>query len=380
METKIMDRIIMHYDMDAFFASVEIRDNPNLRGKPVIVGTRVVTTCNYEARKYGLHSAMSVKVARKLCPKGIYLEVDKDKYTNEAKKIQELIYTLSDKVEFLSLDEGYIDISKLYEKYKDLDFIANKFRERIFAKTGLTCSVGIAYNKLAAKISSEINKPNGYYIMENVEKFIDYVRTKDIRIIPGIGGKTETSLNKYGIYKVGDFYNHSLLVLQGILGHGRGLQLYEFSKGIDDRPIENERKHKSIGNETTLITPINNEDLIKINLRNIFEGVFRRFKETSFFARTVTIKIRYGNRQILQKSKSYKEYSDDYKEFLRIFNELVEELSLAEPILLYGVTFSNIIKTKNEQLSFSDLKSFKKMNKIMELKDKIKKMETKGEK
>ncbi|MBN2837204.1 MAG: DNA polymerase IV [Fusobacteriaceae bacterium] len=370
-----MERVIMHYDMDAFYASIEIRDNPHLKGKPVIVGTRVVTTCNYEARKYGLHSAMSVKEARKRCPRGIYLECRKDEYEKVAEEIQNLIYKISDKVEFVALDEGYVDITKLYEKYKDLDYIAKKFRERIYKKIKLTCSVGIGYNKLSAKISSEINKPNGYYIMRNERDFLEYITDKNIRIIPGIGGKTQAVLSKYGINTISDLKGRSLLELQGILGHVRGIQLYENARGVDSRGIEKERQNKSIGNETTLNFPVDDEDFIKENLKKIFEGVYRRLKFKNYFAKTATIKIRYSNREIVQKSKSLKHYSKNYLDFLTIFNELLEEIDLTKAIILYGFTFSNLEEKINEQLSLNDLDKIKKNSKIVELQDKIKKME-----
>lgn len=373
-----MKKLIMHYDMDAFYASVEIRDNPKLQGKPVIVGTRVVTTCNYEARKYGLHSAMSVKEAKKLCPKGIYLDCDKEKYYEISKTIQSLILKLSHDVEFIALDEGYIDISLLYEKYKDLDYIAKKFRERIYKHVKLTCSVGIGYNKLSAKIASEVNKPNGFFIIHDEEEFKNYVKDKNIRIIPGIGKKTQEILGKYGIETIKDIQNYSLLALQGILGHAKGIQLYENSLGVDNRKIEFERKNKSIGNETTLTVPVKNEILIKENLKNLFDGVFKRLKDSKYFSKTLTIKIRFSNRETIQKSKSLRDYSKNYLDLLSLFNELLEEIDFSKEILLYGATFSNLKESFSEQLSFKNIDKLNKNNKIIELQDKIKKMEQKN--
>lgn len=370
-----MDRIIMHYDMDAFYASIEIRDNPHLKGKPVIVGTKVVTTCSYEARKFGLRSAMSVKEARKLCPRGIYLPCDKEKYSKVAYEIQSLVLKLSDKVEFVAFDEGYIDITELYKKYNDLEYIAKKFRERIFERVKLTCSVGIGYNKLSAKISSEVNKPNGFFIMKDAEDFINHMKDKDIRKIPGIGGKTEIVLNHYGVYKIKELIDKNLIELQGIFGHARGIQLYENVRGIDYSPVENERQHKSIGNETTLNSPVRNEDFIKEALKRIFDGVCLRLKEKDYYAKTITIKIRFKNREVIQKSKSLKEYSKDNFEFLRIFNELLDEMNLENDIILYGVTFSNLQERIQEQLSFRDIKKIEKNNKILSLQEKIKNME-----
>ena len=375
-----MEKIIMHYDMDAFYASIEIRDNPYLKGKPVIVGTKVVTTCSYEARKFGLRSAMSVKEARKLCPRGIYLPCDKDKYAKVAYEIQSLVMKMSDKVEFVAFDEAYIDITDLYKKYGDLEYIAKKFRERIYEKVKLTCSVGIGYNKLSAKISSEINKPNGFYIMKNPEQFIEHMKDKAIRKIPGIGGKTETLLNRYGVFRIDELINKSLIELQGIFGHGRGIQLYENVRGIDHSPVANERQNKSIGNETTLNSPVKNEDFIKESLKKIFDGVCLRLKEKDFYAKTLTIKIRYSNREVVQKSKSLKEYSKEYSDFYRVFIELLDDINLDTEIILYGFTFSNLQEKIQEQLSFKDIKKFEKNNKILSLQEKIKEMEKKTKK
>ena len=375
-----MEKIIMHYDMDAFYASIEIRDNPYLKGKPVIVGTKVVTTCSYEARKFGLRSAMSVKEARKLCPRGIYLPCDKDKYAKVAYEIQSLVMKMSDKVEFVAFDEAYIDITDLYKKYGDLEYIAKKFRERIYEKVKLTCSVGIGYNKLSAKISSEINKPNGFYIMKTPEQFIEHMKDKAIRKIPGIGGKTETLLNRYGVFRIDELINKSLIELQGIFGHGRGIQLYENVRGIDHSPVANERQNKSIGNETTLNSPVKNEDFIKESLKKIFDGVCLRLKEKDFYAKTLTIKIRYSNREVVQKSKSLKEYSKEYSDFYRVFTELLDDINLDTEIILYGFTFSNLQEKIQEQLSFKDIKKIEKNNKILSLQEKIKEMEKKTKK
>ena len=375
-----MEKIIMHYDMDAFYASIEIRDNPHLKGKPVIVGTKVVTTCSYEARKFGLHSAMSVKEARKLCPRGIYLPCDKDRYAKVAYEIQNLVLKMSDKVEFVAFDEAYVDITELYKKYGDLEYIAKKFRERIYEKVKLTCSVGIGYNKLSAKISSEINKPNGFYIMRDENQFIEHMKDKAIRKIPGIGGKTEILLNRYGVFRIDDLISKSLIELQGIFGHGRGIQLYENVRGIDHSPVANERQHKSIGNETTLNSPVRNEDFIKESLKKIFDGVCFRLKEKDFYAKTLTVKIRYSNRETVQKSKSLKEYSKDYSDFYRIFSELLDDMNLDAEIILYGFTFSNLQEKIQEQLSFKDIKNIEKNNKILSLQEKIKEMEKKTKK
>ncbi len=367
-----MNRVIMHYDMDAFYASIEIRDKPYLKGQPVIVGRRVITTCNYEARKFGLHSAMSVTTAKKLCPQGVYLPVDKEKYIREAEKIQNLILKLSDKIEFIAFDEGFVDISHLQEKFQDIHQFAKKFRTRLFKHTGLSCSVGIGYNKLSAKLASEVNKPNGQYIIKNENDFKNYVFDKDIKILPGVGKKSQKILRERGINKVSDLLNYSLLHLQGLFGHIKGQLLYEYALGLDTRPVKKDYKYRSIGNETTYSRPVSNPEFIYQTLDNIFNKVLKRMEKKFYHAKTVTIKIRYDNRQTFTKSKSLKNHSNNKQDLRNLYLDLKEHLFIDKPILLVGFSVSNLIVKKEEQLTFESVPKLKKKKTILELQDKIK--------
>ena len=171
-----MNKLIMHYDMDCFYASIEIRDNPKYQGLPLVVGGGVVTTASYEARKYGIHSAMSTFEAKKLCPNLLIVPVNKDKYIRVSQKIQNLVLKITEKVEFIALDEGYVDISEIAPKFSSLEEFAEKFKERIKYHTGLTCSVGIGINKLSAKIASGINKPGGKYIFNSQAEFVNFLK------------------------------------------------------------------------------------------------------------------------------------------------------------------------------------------------------------
>ena len=177
-----MERIIMHYDMDAFFASIEIKKNPKLKNKPLVVGENIVTTASYEARKFGVHSAMKVSDAKLLCPKLMVIPVDKNEYIRTSKTIHNLILKITNKAEFIATDEGYIDLTGLV-KEENLNFFATKFRKRIKEITGLTCSVGIGFNKLSAKIASDINKPFGQYIFKTENDFIKYIENKLINYL-----------------------------------------------------------------------------------------------------------------------------------------------------------------------------------------------------
>lgn len=204
-----MERIIMHYDMDAFYASIEINRNPKLKNKPIVVGENIVTTASYEARKYGIHSAMKVSDAKLLCPKLIVIPVDKTEYIRISNEIHNLIFKITNKVEFIATDEGYIDLTDVINPENKKSF-AIKFKQRIKELTNLTCSVGISFNKLSAKIASDINKPFGFFIFENEKEFIKYISDKKIRIIPGVGKKFFEILKHDKIFYIKDVFKYSL--------------------------------------------------------------------------------------------------------------------------------------------------------------------------
>ena len=370
-----MDRIIMHYDMDAFFASIEIRDNPWLADKPVIVGTNVVTTCNYEARKYGIHSAMSTAIARKLCRNGIYLRVNKDKYQIESDKIKQLVLKITANVEFIALDEGYLDISGIIDKYPSLEYFGKKFQEGIKKHTGLTCSVGIGYNKLTAKLASEVNKPNGMHIFSNQEEFIFYIKNKDIGIIPGIGKKTAQVLKDRNILSVVDGLDLSLQELRVILGYSKGDMVYEYLRGVDRRAVKSSRKTHSIGNETTFNFPVDEADMVEKELLALFKNTYRRLSYKKLHCRTVTIKIRYENRQTITRSKTLDNLENDSNKLEETLKNLMGYIDFSRRIRLVGVSLGNVAKKHGEQLSFKDVHSIKRKNKIEKLKNSIKRME-----
>ncbi|TDT72543.1 DNA polymerase-4 [Hypnocyclicus thermotrophus] len=344
-------QVIMHYDMDAFYASIEIRDNAKLKGKPVIVGTRVITTCNYEARKYGLHSAMSVTEARKLCPNGIYLNVDKNKYIKVAYQIQNLIKKLTDNIEFIAFDEGYIDITNIINKYPSYEYFIKKFKKRIYIHTKLTCSVGIGYNKLTAKLASEVNKPGGFFIIKNNKEYYEYFKEKDIKILPGIGEKTQKFLRQNNINRIREIKEKNYYFLKEILGSSKAQLLYDYSRGIDYRKIKTERKYKSIGNEITFKFNTDNKIIIFNTLDDIFNKIYKRLINKKYYAKTLVLKIRFEDRHIITRSKTLKDFSENKIEFIKLLEEFKKEFDYKNKIRLIGLTFSNIITHKNEQLT-----------------------------
>lgn len=347
-----MKRIIMHYDMDAFFASVEINRNPKLKNKPLVVGENIVTTASYEARKYGIHSAMKVSDAKILCPKLLVIPVDKKEYQRISNQVHELVYKITEKVEFISLDEGYIDLTNVITEDKKIYF-AETFKKRIKEITNLTCSVGIGFNKLSAKIASDINKPFGQYIFNNETEFIEYISEKKIKIIPGVGKKFNEVLNKDGIFFVKDVFNFSLDYLVKKYGKSRGENLYCSIRGIDYSEVEFQKEIHSIGNEETFLIPIfGNSDLSK-EIEYLFNHTYNRLEKKKVFTKAVTIKVRYTNFETITRSKKLKNSTKDkellYAMILELFNSLEQE----REIRLIGIYFGDIQKNNIIQLKLT---------------------------
>lgn len=338
------ERVILHYDMDSFYASVEIRDNPKLKNKSLVVGEGVVTTASYEARKYGIHSAMSTAEAKKLCPNLIVLPCDKAKYAAESRYIHSLVEKITDKIEYIAFDEGFLDITEIIENYPSKEYFAQKFKERIFKNTGLTCSVGIGYNKLTAKIASDYNKPDGFYIFNNSNEFIEHIKDKNIKIIPGVGKKFIPVLEKHNIFKPADIYKYSLHDLISLFGLSRGSLLYYYSRGLDDSPVKKERKAMSVGNENTYRYPLQTEEDLVREYTAIFEKSYKRLKEKDFLCSCVNIKIKYQDFTSVTRSKQIPIPTNNKGELLSTVSELMDKLEKRENIRLVGVSFSHLIK------------------------------------
>ncbi|MCI6152297.1 DNA polymerase IV [Fusobacterium perfoetens] len=347
-----MDRVILHYDMDCFYASIEIRDNKKYRGKPLVVAGGVVTTASYEARKFGIHSAMSLFEAKKLCSHLIVVPPDKEKYIKESEKIHNLVLKLTHKIEFIALDEGYIDVTEIIDKYTSKEKFAKLFRERIFKHTKLTCSIGIGYNKLSAKTASDINKPNGQFIFNSQSEFIEYIKDKKIRRLQGIGEKFEKILNKDGYFYVKDIFHLSLKELTTKYGKSRGELLYLSSRGIDYSEVEFDRPTHSVGTENTYSYPLNTEEEFNMKIDEVFEISYERLKEKNFLTKTVTIKVKYSNMRVISKSKTLSLITNDKEQLKIIVNDLFSSLEEKTDIRLLGVSFKNLIEFSSRQLSF----------------------------
>ena len=340
-------KIYLHYDMDAFFASVEQRDNPKLRGIPIAVGYGVVTTASYEARKYGVKSAMPAVEAKRLCPSLKFVEIRKGHYSAVGKQIQNAIQKVLPKCEFTSIDEGFIDITE-FVRDDNIEKFIERFKRYIYKNVRLTCSVGIGFNKVSAKIASDINKPFGFFIFEN-----------ELSIIPGIGKKTRELLAKYKVYKTKDLYKISKNELIKNFGNSRGEYLYNVVRGNHYSEIEKDKKTHSYGHEVTFSQAMNDEQVLLKNLEDQVIKLVKRLEEKKEYIKTVTLKIRYSNFMTYTRSKTMKNATRDKNVIYDIVKENFDYFEKRDDVRLIGVHLSSITKKNIVQLTFDDF--FKSM-------------------
>ena len=348
-----MERVILHYDMDCFYASIETRDNPKkYKNKPMVVAGGVVTTANYEARKYGIHSAMSTYEAKNLCPHLLVVSPNKDKYIKVSEKIHELVLKITHRIEFIALDEGYIDITEVIPKYSSKEKFAKTFRERIFKHTGLTCSVGIGINKISAKIASDINKPFGQYIFNTQEEFVEYMKDKKVRKLQGVGEKFEKILKRDHILTVGDIHKYTMKELTRRYGKARGELLYLYSRGIDHAPVDFSKPTHSVGAENTYSSPLNIEEEIEEKLEEVFKAAYSRLKEKNCLTKTISVKIKYTDRKTISRAKTVSIATDNKDTLYNYVQDIISEIENTEDIRLLGVSFRNLVGFSARQLSF----------------------------
>ncbi len=315
-------RIIFHLDMDAFFASIEIAKNPKLKGLPVIVGGHpdsrgVVSTCSYEARAFGVHSAMSLFKAKKLCPQAIFVQGSYSSYGEISDQIFEILRSFTHKVQAVSIDEGYLDVTSIVHEFGGTINLAEQIRKKIKEATSLNCSIGIAKNKLVAKIASSLAKPNGIYdVPSGYEAAI--LAPLAVQCIPGVGPKTQSKLNHDGFFVVKDLA--ALSVDDLICRYGaQGYHLYKESRGEDDRPVNFEdRIPKSIGAETTFEKDVSDSTILENYLYELTEKVTKRLKEHKMRTKALSLKIRFSDFKTITRSRTF--YTDT-NHFKTIFDE-----------------------------------------------------------
>ncbi len=346
----------MHYDMDAFFAAVEQRDNMALRGIPIAVGHGIITTASYEARKYGVKSAMPAVTAKKLCPHLKIVSVRKSYYSEVGKEIQNLIRKFTDKYEFTSIDEGYVDITEFIKDRNDIEKFVVRFKKYIYNNSGLTCSVGIGFSKISAKIASDVNKPDSYFVFRDREHFLEYIMDKKLSIIPGIGRKMREFLKMFSITSVSDLYKIEKKELIKKFGNSRGEYLYNVVRGQQYSEIDNNRKRQSYGHEVTFNQSMNDIYALEDELKEQSEKLSRRLQKYGEYTKTVTLKIRYSDFQTYTRAKTLKNSTDRAEEIFSAVKENFESLKKKDEVRLIGIHLSSITRSNIVQLTFDDLK------------------------
>lgn len=339
-------RKILHIDMDAFFASVEQRDNPELRGKPVIVGGRperrgVVAACSYEARKYGIHSAMPSARAVKLCKDAVFTKPRFDAYREASQKIHAVFRQYTKLVEPLSLDEAYLDVTDISRFAGSATEVAVQIKKQIREEVNLTASAGVSYNKFLAKVASDMDKPDGIYVIrpEAAEAFIEQL---EIRKFFGVGKVTEQKMHSLGIYTGADLKRLSKIQLQTQFGR-TGSYYYHIARGIDDRPVNPERVRKSIGSETTFDGNIVDKKQIWSTLTNLASGLGSSLQKKAVTARTVTLKVKYSDFHQITRSKTGEQYVHDEASIINALPDLLRKTQVGtRPIRLIGITLANL--------------------------------------
>lgn len=355
-------RKIIHIDMDAFYASVEQRDRPRLRGVPVVVGgpphaRGVVATCSYEARKYGIHSAMPSRRAFQLCPRAVFIRPRFDVYRAVSSQIMELFREITPLVEPLSLDEAYLDVTENLLNLPSATWIAEYILSEIKRRTGLTASAGVSDSKLVAKIASGYKKPNGLTVVppEDVVAFLAPLSIGDLH---GVGKVTRASLEKAGFLTVGDLQAAGAEGLRGLFGRERGNELHQMAHGIDERQVRPHRERKSIGSETTF--PEDTEDIDTIFQTLILEAksVVKSLNAKKMSCRTVTVKWKTEDFQSRSKRMSFPDATSDEETLLDYTTKLFNDIALDAPIRLIGMSVSHLEEPPSaRQLSWQDIDS-----------------------
>jgi DNA polymerase IV len=354
-----MFRVIFHLDMDAFYASVEQRDNPTLRGRPVIVGSPptqrgVVCAASYEARKFGVRSALPSATAGRLCPQGVFVRPRMDRYQEESREIMRIVAATGALVEQMSIDEAYVDVSALFQcETTDASLLqavplARELKQRIRSERELTATIGIASNMLLAKIASDHEKPDGLTVILDRDR-VQFLRTLAVRTLYGVGSVTERALNQAGIHTIGDLqdYPGDLRALVGSFGP----KLKQFAFGQDDRPLELDEEIKSISGEETFLQDTADRKILRNCLKQQAADIAIRLKRRSLGAHTVQVKVRYGDFKTLTRQISVEEPLTEAGDIYRLGCLLLgREKLVSRPLRLLGLGVSRLRESGARQL------------------------------
>lgn len=368
-------RVIVHVDMDAFFAAVEQLLRPELRGKPVIVGADpkggkgrgVVSTASYEARVFGVRSAMPISEAYRLCPQGIYIPPNGKLYSRYSRKVFEILNHFSPQIQPVSIDEAFLDVTGSVHLFGSIRKLGEEIKRRIHAGTGLTASVGIAPSKSVAKIASDMQKPAGLTIVapENVQEFLDALPVSKLW---GVGKKSVETLARLGIRTVRDLREYPREVLEQKFG-AMGEHLFRMARGIDEREVHEDEEIKSVSHETTFETDQTDRELLLSTLLALSEKVGSRLRKYGLRGKTVQLKLRFQDFSTFTRHKTLSHYTNLTDEIFTVSKSLfeqfdktgVKETDPPRPVRLIGVGLSQLVSEKGMQTSFWDLENERKV-------------------
>ena len=343
---------ILHVDMDAFYASVAERDNPQLKGKPVVVGAGVrgvVSSANYEARKFGIKAAMPIYRAKALAPHAIFVTPDHERYSGVSDQIMKIFEDITPLIEPLSLDEAFLDVTGAKRLLGEARKIADLIRSRVETEQGITCSVGIAHNKFIAKIASSYCKPNG--VLEiSPDKVLEFLHPLEVNQIWGVGPKTNEQLAKLGLIKIADIAHTPRKTLIRALGETSGSSLYELAWGRDYRDVETERIEKSVSSSETFNEDLDNQEEILKHFLSLTEKSAERMRAKGFACCTVGIKVRFTDFRTITRSKTLDLPTTTSQEIFEIVKQLYLALNLAgQTIRLVGVSLDSLVGNEGIQ-------------------------------
>ena len=355
-----MTRTILHVDMDAFFASVEIRDNPDLIGKPVIVGSGpqergVVSAASYEARKFGVHSAMPSRTAYKLCPQGVFIHPNMQKYAAASKQIMVILETFTPLVQPVSIDEAFLDVTGTLNIFGDALTIAKRIKIAIREQTGLTASVGVAPNKFLAKVGSDLKKPDGLVVITEEDK-VETLAPLSVAKIWGVGKVTEKRLHEMGMQTIGDIQRLPIEELRRRFGNNLADHLHALALGEDERAVETGAEAKSIGSEYTFDVDTADIDKIKKSLLEQCDEVGTRLRQEHIAARTVQLKLRYADFTTITRRRTLDQPTQDEMLIYQVTCQLLSVEGIeGKRIRLIGVCGSNLVPPEIQSDLFNRL-------------------------
>ena len=361
-------RWIMHVDMDAFYASVEILDNPDLKGLPVIVGGRsargVVSTCSYEARKFGVHSAMPLFEARRLCPHGVYLPVRPHRYAEMSGKIMAIFRETSPLVEQLSIDEAFLDLTGM-ERLGGAETIAHQVQDRIQEELKLSASVGLAPNKFLAKLASDMDKPHGFVKITPGEAEA-MLAPMPVTKIFGIGRSAEDKLKQFGIERIGQLASADVTILRKVFGINAE-QVKRLALGLDDRPVVNEEEAKSIGKENTFDYDLTDFESCRDEVLDLSGQVGWRLRRENLAGHTVTLKVKFADFHTITRSSTGDRLIAWDEEIFSLAEQMLRKINVKPGVRLLGVSVSNLFRPEDEPvLGFAEDERMQRRNRAID--------------